>query len=66
MHTIELTSDEMLALSSAICCKILQCERYAETVKSFIDRGADCYDNLERTETEIKRFKALWDKILKG
>ena len=66
MHTIELTSNEMFALSSAIACKIVMCEKYAETLKGFINSGVDCFDSLEKQEAEIKMYKVLWNKIMKG
>lgn len=66
MSTVEFTSNEMLALSSAIACKIIMCEKYAETLKGFINSGVDCRDNLEKQEAEIKMYKDLWNKILKG
>lgn len=66
MSAVEFTSKEMLALSNAIACKIVMCEKYAETLKSFINSGVDCCDNLEKQEAEIKMYKDLWNKVMKG
>lgn len=66
MANLDLTSEEVLALSSAIACKIIMCEKYAETLKGFINSGVDCCDNLEKQEAEIKMYKDLWNKIMKG
>ena len=66
MATLQLTDKEMLALSSAVCCKIIMCEKYTETLKGFINSGVDCRDDLEKQEAEIKMYKDLWNKIMKG
>lgn len=66
MATLDFTTDEMLALSGAIACKIIMCEKYAKTLKSIINSGLDACDKLEKQEAEIKMYKDLWKKIMKG
>lgn len=66
MTAVEFTSKEACALSSAIACKIIMCEKYAETLKGFIKSGVDCSDSLEKQEAEIEMYKSLWEKIMKG
>lgn len=63
---LELNEKEMHALCSAIACKVVMCEKYAETLKSFINSGVDCCNQLEKQEAEIKMYKELLNKILKG
>lgn len=66
MANLDLTSEEVLALSSAICCKIIMCEKYAEALRRLIASGMDGRDNLQKQEAEIKMYKDLWNKLMKG